>query len=208
MSLILEALRKLEREKPAPERGVVVMTSAGLGEARSHRGPWLWVMLGLAAGVAAAALFLEWRRPPRSATAHVPAVAAAPPTTAPTPPMSVARSVPVALPSSSTPRAPASREPRSPPPKLPVPVATPQPLPTPAPAPAMEPAAPPTTLAAPMPAPALVLQAITVLDGRPVVLINDRVLREGDEIHGVRIHRIGEAEVEIERDGQREVLRF
>jgi hypothetical protein len=53
-----------------------------------------------------------------------------------------------------------------------------------------------------------VLQAITVQDGHPVALINDRVLREGDEIDGVRIRRIGEAEVEIERDGQHEVLRF
>jgi CRP-like cAMP-binding protein len=53
-----------------------------------------------------------------------------------------------------------------------------------------------------------VLQAITIQEGRPVALISDRVLREGDEIDGVRIVRIGEAEVEVEADGVRTILRF
>ena len=106
---------------------------------------------------------------------------------------------------------------------MPVPTATPLPrrmhppaalaVETPVPEPEAAPiATPPPAHAAraatPSPTPALVLQAITVQDGHPVALINDRVLREGDEIDGVRIRRIGETEVEIERDGQHEVLRF
>jgi hypothetical protein len=57
-------------------------------------------------------------------------------------------------------------------------------------------------------APSLVLQAITTRDGQPVALINDRLLREGDAFDGVRIVRIGEAEVEVEARGVRTVLRF
>ena len=44
--------------------------------------------------------------------------------------------------------------------------------------------------------------------GKPVALINDRLVREGDSFDGVRVLRIGEAEVEVEVRGQRRVLRF
>ena len=52
------------------------------------------------------------------------------------------------------------------------------------------------------------LNAITRRDGRPVALVNDRLVFEGDSFDGVRILRIGEAEVEVEVRGQRRVLRF
>ena len=52
------------------------------------------------------------------------------------------------------------------------------------------------------------LNAITQRDGRPVALVNDRLVFEGDSFDGVRILRIGEAEVEVEVRGQRRVLRF
>lgn len=187
MSLILEALRKLERERPAPERGVVVMTSAAWGE-RSGRSPWLWLSVGLAAGIAAAAAILEWRRPLQ---VSAPATVSSP----------ASRATPASL------SAPA-------PPSAPVPVSAAAAAPAPTPRPSVPPAtqtavtAPRATVPSPLPAPALVLQAITVQDGRPVALISDRLLREGDEIDGVRIVRIGEAEVEIEVGGQRSVLRF
>ncbi|HET7295328.1 MAG TPA: hypothetical protein VFM88_23115 [Vicinamibacteria bacterium] len=195
MSLILEALRKLEREKPAPERGVVVMTAAALGE-RPRRGPWLWLSLGLAAGVAAAAAVLEWRRPPAPVAASPSPASVAAPTHAsvPSPPVASLSPAPplasafVPAPASTLGAAPAIAPP---PPAPPLVAATPV-------APSPSPAA----------TPGLVLQAITVQDGRPVALISDRLLREGDEIEGVRIVRIGEAEVEIERGGERSFLRF
>jgi hypothetical protein len=61
---------------------------------------------------------------------------------------------------------------------------------------------------APPAAPELRLNAITVRDGRPIALINDRLVREGDSFDGVRILRIGESEVEVEVQGQRRVIRF
>ena len=44
----------------------------------------------------------------------------------------------------------------------------------------------------------LVLHAISEQDGVPVAVVNDRVVREGDRFDGVRILRIGAAEVEVE----------
>jgi hypothetical protein len=52
------------------------------------------------------------------------------------------------------------------------------------------------------------LTAISRRDGRPVALINDRLVFEGDSFEGVRILRIGETEVEVEVRGERRVLRF
>jgi hypothetical protein len=52
------------------------------------------------------------------------------------------------------------------------------------------------------------LNAISQKDGRPVALINDRLLFEGDSVDGVKVLRIGEAEVEVEVRGERRVLRF
>jgi hypothetical protein len=39
-------------------------------------------------------------------------------------------------------------------------------------------------------------------------MINDRLVFEGDSFEGVRVLRIGDAEVEVEVHGQRRVLRF
>ena len=58
------------------------------------------------------------------------------------------------------------------------------------------------------PAELMLEDAITLRDGRPVALVNDRLVFEGDSFDGVRILRIGEAEVEVEVRGQRRVLRF
>ena len=60
MSLILEALRKLERDKDAPERGFVVMTHVPW--ARSRGGSRLVAIGALALAVAAGALAMAlWR---------------------------------------------------------------------------------------------------------------------------------------------------
>src|SRR5687768_12455336 len=58
------------------------------------------------------------------------------------------------------------------------------------------------------PAPALVLHAISEQDGVPIAVINERVVREGQSFDGVRILRIGPAEVEVEIAGARRILRF
>lgn len=65
----------------------------------------------------------------------------------------------------------------------------------------------PAPAAAPSP-PDLVLNAISERDGHAVALINDRLVREGDEFDGVKILHIGDAEVEVERAGRRSVIRF
>jgi hypothetical protein len=52
------------------------------------------------------------------------------------------------------------------------------------------------------------LNAISQRDGRPLALINDRLVFEGDSFDGVKILRIGEEEVEVEVRGKRRVLRF
>ncbi len=52
------------------------------------------------------------------------------------------------------------------------------------------------------------LNAITQQDGQPVAVLNDRVVREGDVFDGIHVIRIGEAEVEVEVNGKRRVIRF
>jgi hypothetical protein len=52
------------------------------------------------------------------------------------------------------------------------------------------------------------LQAISEREGRPVAIVNDRLLREGDSIDGARIVRIAKDEVELELQGRRVLLRF
>jgi CRP-like cAMP-binding protein len=52
------------------------------------------------------------------------------------------------------------------------------------------------------------LNAISQQDGRPVAILNDRLVREGDIFDGIRVVRIGEAEVEVEVDGKRRIVRF
>jgi hypothetical protein len=64
--------------------------------------------------------------------------------------------------------------------------------------------------AAPTPAPMgpLRLEAITQNNDGPVAVINGQVVRVGDRIGASTVVRIGVAEVEIETDGLRRVLRF
>jgi hypothetical protein len=188
VSLILEALKKLEREKGVPERGFLVM--AHLPWARSGKvGARLLGLAALALALAAAG-FLLWRSRP------APLVAPAPtPTFVARPP----RGGVLALPSPIV--------------ALPLPTSA-LPLPTsalPSPAATAPPASPAPDLAAPRPPEAASqfrLNAISVQDGHPVAVLNDRIVREGDSFEGVRVLRIGETEVEIEVRGERRVIRF
>jgi hypothetical protein len=81
VSLILEALRKLEREKQAPERGVVVVGAAAWPRARGEHRLGLF-LLGLAlGGTALGAAFLRQRATapaPPVTLAALPAPAATP----------------------------------------------------------------------------------------------------------------------------------
>jgi hypothetical protein len=62
--------------------------------------------------------------------------------------------------------------------------------------------------ARPVPAPEYRLTAISSRDGRPIALLNDRLVREGDRFGDVRIIRIGESDVEIEVKGKRKTIGF
>ncbi len=50
--------------------------------------------------------------------------------------------------------------------------------------------------------------AISQRDGRPIAIVSDHLVREGDSFDDVKIIRIGETEVEVEQHGRRRVLRF
>ena len=179
MSLILEALKKLEREKQAPDRGFLVVAHVPWPAGTAGRSLWLGITGALAmAGLLAFFLLREREGRPAAATAQPVATA------------------PVV---SATPTAPL--------PALPTPLAL-------APRPIAPLGAPVTPTAAPSPTPSptgeieLRLNAITQQDGRPVAVLNDRVVREGDAFDGIHVIRIGEAEVEVEINGQRRVVRF
>jgi hypothetical protein len=191
VSLILDALKKLEGEKNVREPGVLVVGSVPWGERRRSRLP-----IALAAATLLALAFAGWwwLRP----SPHPTAAAPASPTSTPSPVVAVTPTAP--LPSVTL--APSSAAPAPPARRLTVPTLdeTPGPLVQPGGAPAA---------AGTRPAPDdLRLNAITRRDGRPVALVNDRLVFEGDSFDGVRILRIGEAEVEVEVRGQRRVLRF
>ena len=168
MSLILEALKKLERDKQAPDRGFLVVAHVPWATGSPSRSWWLGLtaMLGIA-GILITLLLLRGRE-------ERPAPAPAPPTLAAAP--------------SSTRTTPLAATPLLPPAAVPAPSSTPSPSPT----GEVE----------------LRLNAITQQEGRPVAVLNDRVVREGDIFDGIHVIRIGEAEVEVEVNGKRRIVRF
>jgi len=192
LSLILEALKKLDREKQAPDRGLLVVGPASWPSRRGGRATA--AMSALVGGVLAiagmgAVLWLYGKRsptadapPPAPAAAHTPAPVLAPPTS---------ERPPVA-----TGRAPAT---------------APSPAGSPARASAPVPGELPPARAAKAASPAadrFQLQAISAQDGHPVAVLNDRLVREGDLFDGVRVVRIGADEVEIEVAGRRRLVKF
>jgi hypothetical protein len=194
VSLILDALRKLEREKDAREPSVLVVGSVPWGTRSRSRLP-LVVALTATALVAVGAYVLWPRhraaRPggPPSPVASAPAPATTP---APTP----------ATPHASPPvtEAPAAAVAPPEPRRLSVP---------PVEATGEEPARARGAVRRGSPGTgALRLNAISERDGRRCALINDRLVFEGDGFDDVRILRIGEAEVEIEVGGEKRTLRF
>jgi hypothetical protein len=198
VSLIFEALKKLDREKQTPERGVVVLgatTWAARREGRSR------VLLQLATSLAllavGAAVAVWWLAP---GARSKPASGPSPSTNAATGTLAPVTPAPIAAPSASSlppytalqAQAPTSVRPVPPPGER---AARTRPAPTPSVTPAVEPFA---------------LQAVTEQDGEPVALINQRVLRVGEGFDGMRVLRITptEVEIEIEASGRRQTLMF
>lgn len=182
MSLVLEALKKLDREKGRDERGFVVMAAAPWPTRAARRWP-AWAALGVAtAGAIVAVLALR--------------TSSAPPVPAVVPPAPAARSDAAPVVEATPPRAAASvatiAAPRSTPARV-VP----------------KPAAPaPPIVAAARPDPGPRLQAISERDGQPIAMINDHLVRVGDEVDGMRVLAIRVDEVDIEVRGRRTTLRF
>jgi hypothetical protein len=182
VSLILEALKKLERDKQGPDRGFLVV--AHVPWATKAQGTKLWLgiagtllVLALAAGAA-----FWWTRPVPSRPA----------------PQAV-------VPPEATLAVPAAPRPSTPPTAALPAVSLPAPVRSEAPVNAAVEPPPPTTLPSKR---ELRLNAISQREGQWVAVLNDRLVQEGDEFDGIRVVRIAESEVEVEIAGKRRVVRF
>lgn len=198
MSLIFEALKKLEREKDAPDRGVVVVGPGAWGERERPSRARVAAALGLVLlglGLGAFALRARTGTPPPP----VPRADAAPQA-----PVAGKISLEAPIPVEAPVVGRSAAEAPPPPPRLVVPTARPAPAA----------AEPETTALTPPPDPVVPrepefrLNAISTREGRPVALLNDRLVREGDVIEGVRVLHIGDDYVEIEVKGERRTIRF
>jgi len=199
LSLILEALKKLDREKKVPDRGFLVVGAVPWPAPRPRR--WLPALFVVAVGAAVgSALWLAWRARAREEAP----VRIATPSTVPAP-----AAAPVAAPPAIV---PPSAESRAPVPDTRLPAERAAPARIDRPAPTARAAAPRPAAAAPAapsePGARLVLEAISERDGKPIAVLNSRVVHEGDHFDGVTVVRIGVDEVEIEVQGRRRTLRF
>ena len=200
MSLILDALKKLERDREAREPNVLVVGSVPWGTRARSRLPL--AVAAVAVVLVALVAFALWprNRAPRPAAAapspaaHAPAAAAAGPIV---PPLTTA-----------APGAAAAPEPRRPALPPPGPDRSDREADEAAETPAEAATAAADTRRNPPGTEELRLTAISQRDGRPVALINDRLVFEGDGFDGVKVLRIREAEVEVEVRGVKKVLRF
>lgn len=234
MSLILEALKKLDREKQAPDRGMVIVGPSAWPSPRDGlfdlRGAGL-VLAALVLGGAAGAVWLLRARSSAEPPAQ-PAVAAAPVQPAQAAPAWDGRPLSAPMPAKAGAYRPKARQEPKPgtdaapaaggtepvPPESAPPEATvDEAAATPAEATPAEstPPEPPTTEPPPSRsasrrsgAPDFQLQAISAQNGQPVAMLNDRLVREGDTFDNVRVVRIGADEVEIEVGGRRRIVKF
>ena len=201
MSLILEALKKLEREKHVPERGFQVMAATPWpSSARSGTATVVFALIGAMAIGGGAMYWLLRPTPAPVSVASPPQPEVITATTAPRQAAETLASRPTA-PEVAT--APASRATPDETPSTGV-SRNPTPVPT---ARADTPAAatPPAT---PLFSAPFTLEAISSRDGAPIAIINGRLLREGDVTDGVTVVKIGTESVEIEVKGVRQVIRF
>jgi hypothetical protein len=224
VSLILEALKKLERDKQVEGRtGFLVMAARPWPSAGENR---RWIALGVAGGafvmMALGAGLASWlwrsnaRPSAASAPAPAPAASAAlsvpptamPPASAPAavvPASSAAAASAVSIPAApkaaalpstadlrpSVPRAPAADAAETTEPRAPLQVIPPAPSPVPAGAARFR------------------LTAISEREGKPVAMLNERLVMEGDSFDDVTVVRITPPdEVELKVAGKPVVVRF
>ena len=180
MSLVLEALKKLDREKGRDERGFVVMAAAPWPSRTVRHWP-AWAALGVATAGAVVAVMALRTAPAPPARPEPPATSAAAPA-----PALVRSEPPTPVPRS----APARVAPKAA-------VETP---------PVAAAVVPPARTATPDPGPRL--QAISERDGQPIAIINDHLVRVGDEVDGIRVIAIRVDAVDVEVRGRRTTLRF
>jgi hypothetical protein len=205
VSLILDALRKLDREKQSPDPGVVVVGPVPWGAAERRRRGWV-PRLAAALVVLGAAGVLWWRLSPPARPAASGSTSSAPANGS-----AAKDETSLARPSASLGlEAPSAEETTSDAARTRAPVLPPAPrtLDLPPTAEAPPPPAPEVSRPAPARPRALQLTAISVRDGHPVALLNDHLVREGDSFDGIKVIRIGETEVEVEIDGKRRVVGF
>lgn len=232
MSFILDALKKLEREKATRDPNVVMVGPVPWGGSdRSHfRRKLGLALVGLGVVVAGVSWWLASGPEPAPSTATaVPEPTAAAAVVRPETAIQSSSPEPPALPAARPADAPAPRSVALPgAPAAAPPVSEPDP-PEASPSEAVPqtvsdlpgvPAPVDEALVAedPLPSPVdettspdateLRLSAISSRDGQPVALLNDRLVREGDAFGKIRILRIGTTEVEIEVDGERRTIGF
>lgn len=195
MSLVLEALRKLERERHSPTSGLVVVAH-GTGA-----GPWprpvpalaLAGAMALGGGLTALTLRPTTSAPPAAPLASV-AVAPA-----------MVRSLAARAESGVSPRVPMEGDSALAPEMRPI-VLVPGSTRAAARSTAPPAAEPPRTT--PAVADRWTLEAISEKDGRPVALVSGQLLTVGDALGSGQVVEIGPDAVTVERDGRRVVLRF
>lgn len=185
MSFILDALRKVDQE--SRQVGEVVPPVVAIEKLRQERvrrrRSQFAVMAAIAlASAAATALLL------RTPSAPVPQASAVEDAKPPVPEVEPPRTEAKAVSPERAPEPPAPTAQREAPPKI----ETPAPIP--------RAAEPPPEL------PRLVLQGTSVLDGKPVAVVSDRRVFEGDTIEGAVVIRIEERAVELEFKGRRFTL--
>jgi len=184
VSLILEALKKLDRDKKAPDRGFLVLGAAPWpAPGRARRLPALLAVIAVV-GLVGSLSWLAWRagRPSKPESGPpsraLPAAAVRPsasppvPAAAGTPSTRLLDAVPPMAGPAAVKRAPAAGAANA------------------------------------DAASSLQLQAIGERDGQPVAVLSSRLVHEGDHFDGVTVVRIGADEVEIEVQGRRRTLRF
>jgi hypothetical protein len=190
MSLILEALRKLEKEKAAPERGFLVV---GTSTVPARRGTWRLSVL-IFAGIAVAAIAWKALSPPASQVSRTPETALPRPSAVTIPAPQLGTTIPAPVVGATSEQKPGGES-------FLVPVVAPTAR-----------SAETRTRAAPSPSPSPTptyqLQAISSRDGKRVAILNGRLVHEGDSFDDLRVMRIGDMDIEVEVGGVLQTLRF
>ncbi len=205
MSFILDALRKVDQENR--QSGEVVPPVAAIEKLRKervHRRRQFVAMAAIAVvSAAATALLLRQPHPPQeTAPAFAPAPQAAEVEGLVHTPIEESATRETSIPSEEV------QVPESVPPPQPLAEsAAPPEIDAPDPSQDDAPAPVAAVEAQPSPEPKhLVLQGTSILDGKPVAVISDRRVFEGDLIEGALVIRIEERSVELEFEGERFTL--